>query len=48
MYHLDHNQDIVELLERLKALQAEYPAGLWSVRRHAFINLLSRYLLTPL
>ncbi|HEX6269098.1 MAG TPA: discoidin domain-containing protein [Anaerolineales bacterium] len=33
-----HDQEVIEILERLKSLTAEYPAGLLSARRAAFIN----------
>ncbi len=43
MYLHNHNQDIIELLERLKQLRTEYPADLMSARRVLFILLLDRY-----
>ena len=45
MYYLNHNQDIVELLEKIKEFRAEYPTELLSARRVLFINLLSRYII---
>jgi len=45
MYRLNHNQDIVELLEKLKGFQAEYPTALLSARRVSFIRLVSRYII---
>lgn len=44
MYRLDHNQDIIELLERLKQFRTEYPIALMSARRISFILLLNRYI----
>lgn len=43
MYRIDHNQDIIELLEKLRNLRAEYPAELLSARRFLFILLVSRH-----
>lgn len=48
MYRLDHNQDIVELLEKLKGLRAEYPAELLSARRFSFVRLVNRYIIALL
>ena len=45
MYYLNHNQDIVGLLEKLKEFRVEYPAKLLLARRVLFINLLNRYIL---
>jgi hypothetical protein len=44
MYRLNHNQDIVVLLEKFKEFQAEYPANLLYARRLSFIRLVSRYI----
>jgi hypothetical protein len=44
MYRLNHNQDIVSLLEKLKESRVEYPAELLFARRIAFIRLLGRYI----
>jgi len=43
MYRLNHNQDIVDLLLKLKELRAEYPVKLLSTRRSLFVRLVSRY-----
>ncbi len=43
MYLHNHNQDIIELLERLKQFRTEYPVELMSARRVLFILLLNRY-----
>jgi hypothetical protein len=45
MYRLNHNQDIVGLLEKLRGFQAEYPDELLSARRVSFIRLVSRYII---
>jgi hypothetical protein len=44
MYRLNHNHEIVELLEKLKGFRAEYPADLLVVRRVSFIRLVGRYI----
>lgn len=44
MYRFNHNQDIVELLEKLKELRADYPAELLLQRRFSFVSLVSRYI----
>lgn len=46
MYRLNHNQDIIELLEGLKELRADYPAELFVARRLFFISLVNRYVIT--
>jgi len=46
MYRLNHNQDIVGLLEKFKEFQAEYPADLLYERRISFIRLIIRYIRT--
>lgn len=43
MYRLNHNQDIIELLLKLKDFEAEYPRYLFFTRRSSFILLISRY-----
>jgi hypothetical protein len=43
MYRLNHNQDIVELLKKLREIRAEYPVALLSARRVLFIRLVDRY-----
>ena len=43
MYRLNHNQDIIELLLKLKAFEQEYPGNLLSVRRASFLSLVARY-----
>ncbi len=48
MYYLNHNQDIVELLEKLKEFRVEYPAKLLLARRILFISLLNRYCIAPI
>jgi hypothetical protein len=48
MYRLNHNQDIIELLERLKELRADYPAELLVARRLFFISLVYRHIMTLL
>jgi hypothetical protein len=42
MYRLNHNQDIIELLIRLKDFEEEYPVRLLEVRRASFASLVSR------
>ncbi len=48
MYRINYNQDIIELLEKLKQFQVEYPAELLLARRLLFIRLLNHYLIAPL
>jgi hypothetical protein len=43
MYRLNHNQDIIELLLRLKEYEEEYPVRLLAVRRASFVSLVTRY-----
>ncbi|MDQ2693000.1 MAG: hypothetical protein M3Y68_13265 [Chloroflexota bacterium] len=43
MYRLNHNQDVIELLLKLKEFEQEYPVRLLAVRRASFITLLARY-----
>jgi hypothetical protein len=43
MYRLNHNQDVIELLLKLKDLEQEYPAQLLAVRRASFLSLVARY-----
>jgi len=43
MYRLNHNQEIIEMLLKLKAFEQRYPAPLLSARRASFILLVSRY-----
>jgi hypothetical protein len=44
MYRLNHNQDVIELLLKLKEFEQEYPVRLLAVRRASFISLLARYI----
>lgn len=43
MYRLNHNQDIIEILLKLKEYEKEYPVRLLAVRRASFISLVMRY-----
>jgi hypothetical protein len=43
MYRLNHNQDIIELLLKLKGFEQEYPVRLLAERRASFITLVARY-----
>jgi hypothetical protein len=43
MYRLNQNQEIVELLLKLREYEEQYPAGLFAARRLSFIALISRY-----
>jgi hypothetical protein len=43
MYRLNRNQDVIELLLKLKDFEQEYPVRLLSVRRASFIALVARY-----
>jgi len=43
MYRLNHNQDIIQLLLKLKDREQEYPASLLAMRRASFLSLLTRY-----
>jgi hypothetical protein len=43
MYRLNHNQDVIGLLLRLKEFEEEYPVRLLAVRRSSFVNLVARY-----
>jgi hypothetical protein len=43
MYRLKHNQDIIELLLKLKEYEQQYPVRLYASRRLSFIALISRY-----
>ena len=43
MYRLNHNQDVIELLLRLKEFEQEYPVRLLAVRRASFLTLVARY-----
>ncbi|HSL44203.1 MAG TPA: hypothetical protein VK897_12275 [Anaerolineales bacterium] len=43
MYRLNHNQDVIELLLKLKDFEQEYPVQLLTVRRASFISLVARY-----
>lgn len=43
MYRLNHNQDVIELLLKLKDFEQEYPVRLLTVRRASFISLVARY-----
>jgi len=48
MYRINHNQDLIEILEQIKLVQVEYPVDLWSARRALFIKLISRYVVAAL
>jgi hypothetical protein len=43
MYRLNHNQDVIELLLKLKEFEQEYPVRLLAVRRASFVSMVSRY-----
>jgi hypothetical protein len=43
MYRLNHNQEIIELLLKLRDYKEPYPVRLFSARRLSFIALISRY-----
>jgi hypothetical protein len=43
MYRLNHNQDIIELLLKLKEFEQKYPVRLLASRRASFIALVARY-----
>ena len=43
MYRLNHNQEIIELLLKLREYEEEYPVRLLAARRLSFITLVSRY-----
>jgi hypothetical protein len=42
MYRSNQNQDIVRMLMRLRTLDHTYPTGLYSMRRVAFLVLISQ------
>jgi hypothetical protein len=44
MYRLNHNQEIIELLLKLREYEQQYPVRLFAARRLSFITLVSRYL----
>ena len=44
MYRLNQNQDIIELLLKLREFKYEYPVRLLAARKHSFIMLVNRYL----
>lgn len=44
MYRLNHNQDIIELLLKLREFEQQYPVRLLVARRNSFIALLNRYI----
>lgn len=44
MYRLNHNQEIIELLLKLKEYEEQYPVRLLAPRRLSFIALISRYI----
>lgn len=46
MYRLNHNQDIIELLLKLREYEEQYPVRLLAARRLSFVALLSRYVHT--
>ena len=43
MYRLNHNQDVIELLLKLKEFEQEYPVRLLAVRRESYVALVARY-----
>ena len=43
MYRLNHNQDVIELLLKLKEFEQEYPVRLLAVRRASYLTLVARY-----
>jgi hypothetical protein len=43
MYRLNQNQDIIEILLRIKEHNQEYPAHLLAARRANFMTLMTRY-----
>ena len=43
MYRLNQNQEIIELLLKLKEFEQEYPVRLLTARRLSFMTLISRY-----
>ncbi len=45
MYSLNHTQDIVELIKKLRKFGAEYPSELLSTRRVSFTELINRYIM---
>jgi hypothetical protein len=44
MYRLNHNQEIIEILLKLREFEEEYPVRLLTARRLSFIALISRYI----
>lgn len=42
MYRLNHNQEIIELLLKLKGCEQEYPVRLLAVRRASFMTMIAR------
>jgi hypothetical protein len=43
MYRLNQNQDIIELLLKLREFEREYPVRLLNARRLSFIMLVNRF-----
>lgn len=43
MYRLNHNQAIIEVLEKLKDSRVDYPQELLAKRRLSFIKLITYY-----
>jgi hypothetical protein len=43
MYRLNQNQEIIELLLKLREYEEQYPIRLFTARRLSFIALISRY-----
>jgi hypothetical protein len=41
---LNHSQDIIELIKKIRGFNVEYPSELLSVRRVSFISMISRYI----
>jgi hypothetical protein len=43
MYRINQNHEIVSLLLKLKEVEEDYPADLFSARRNSFLMLIARY-----
>jgi hypothetical protein len=46
MYRLNHNQDVIELLLKLKEFEQEYPVKLLAARRVSFLALIRGYIVS--
>ena len=44
MYRLNHNQEIIELLLKMRDYEEQYPVRLFAARRLSFIALINRYI----